>query len=69
MSLKKVKSDDSLKIPATTFNKFIDAARDFHSRIEVFPSNLIAGMFKFTKEEFFEIEDAGVRLPPQVKLQ
>ena len=43
--------------------------RDINTRVEVFPSNLIAGMFKFTKEEFFEIEDAGVRLPPQVKLQ
>ena len=40
--------------------------RDINTRVEVFPSNLIAGIFKFTKEEFFEIEDAGVRLPPQV---
>ena len=43
--------------------------RDINTRVEVFPSNLIAGIFKFAKEEFFEIEDAGVRLPPQVKLQ
>jgi LemA protein len=43
--------------------------RDINTRVEVFPSNLIAGMFKFTKEEFFEIEDAGVRLPPQVSLR
>ena len=42
--------------------------RDINTRVEVFPSNLIAGMFKFTKEEFFEIEDAGVRLPPEVSL-
>ncbi len=42
--------------------------RDINTRVEVFPSNLIAGMFKFTKEEFFEIQDAGVRLLPQVKM-
>ncbi len=32
MSLKKVKSGDTLRIPAHTFNTFIDAARDFRSR-------------------------------------
>ncbi len=42
--------------------------RDINTRVEVFPSNLIAGMFHFTPEEFFEIEDAGVRLPPDVNL-
>ncbi len=43
-------------------------ARDMNTRVEVFPSNLIAGMFRFGKEEFFEIEDAGVRLPQKVDL-
>ncbi len=42
--------------------------RDMNTRVEVFPSNLIAGMFRFAKEEFFEIEDASVRLPPEVRL-
>jgi len=42
--------------------------RDLNTRIEVFPSNLIAGAFKFRKEEFFEIEDAGVRAPQKVEL-
>ena len=40
--------------------------RDLNTRIDVFPSNLIAGMFSFAKEEFFEIEDSVVRQPPQV---
>ena len=31
-SLKKVKSGDALAIPASTFNAFVDAARDFQSR-------------------------------------
>ena len=42
--------------------------RDLNTRIQVFPSNLIAGMFKFARQEFFEIEDSGVRLSPKVDL-
>ncbi len=42
--------------------------RDMNTRAEVFPSNMIASMFKFTREEFFEIEDAGVRAAPKVTL-
>ena len=39
---------------------------DYNTRIEAFPSNLIAGMFKFEKAGYFEIEDAQVRSVPQV---
>lgn len=42
--------------------------RDINTRVEVFPSNIIAGMFQFSKEQFFEIEDSGIRATPQVKL-
>ena len=42
--------------------------RDLNTRVSVFPSNLIAGLFKFAAEEFFEIEDAGVRAAPRVNL-
>lgn len=35
--------------------------RDLNTRIEVFPSNLIAGMFRFAPAEFFEVETATVR--------
>ncbi len=41
--------------------------RDLNTRIEVFPSNIIAGMFGFQKAELFEIEDASMRNAPQVK--
>lgn len=41
--------------------------RDMNTRIEVFPSNIIAGMFRFRREEFFEIEDTGIRTPPAVR--
>ena len=37
--------------------------RDMNTRIEVFPSNLIASLFGFGKEQFFEIEDAARDVP------
>jgi len=42
--------------------------RDLNNRIEVFPSNLIAGIFGFSRGEYFEVEDAGVRAAPQVQI-
>lgn len=39
----------------------------FNNKIEVFPSNMLANMFNFTKEDFFEIEDAAEREAPQVQ--
>jgi LemA protein len=38
----------------------------YNNKIEVFPSNIIAGMFNFKQSEFFEIEDAGERQAPKV---
>jgi len=42
--------------------------RDLNTRIESVPSNIIAHMFNFQREEFFEVESATVRQPPAVKL-
>lgn len=41
--------------------------RDLNIKIESFPANIIANIFKFTKMEFFEIEEAAAREPVQVK--
>ncbi len=30
--------------------------RDFNTKLEVFPNNILAGVFNFKKEEFFQIE-------------
>ena len=38
----------------------------FNNKIQMFPSNIIANMFNFTKREFFEIEDAAEREVPKV---
>jgi LemA protein len=35
--------------------------RDLNTRIEVFPSNLIASLFNFAKEEYFEVESSVIR--------
>lgn len=40
--------------------------RDFNTKIERFPSNVIAGMFSFKEREFFELKDAGERETPKV---
>ncbi|ADB35721.1 LemA family protein [Kribbella flavida DSM 17836] len=39
---------------------------DYNTRIEAFPSNLIAGAFKFEKAGYFEVKDESVRAVPQV---
>ena len=38
----------------------------YNNKIQMFPSNIIAGMFKFIEEEFFEIEDEKEREVPKV---
>jgi LemA protein len=40
--------------------------RDFNTKIEVFPNNIMAGMLKFTKREFFGAEE-GEKEPVKVE--
>jgi LemA protein len=35
--------------------------RDMNTRVEVFPSNIIASMFSFGRETFFEVERSAIR--------
>lgn len=59
-------SDTENKIQAA--RRFYNGmVRDFNTKMEVFPTNLIAGSLKFTKYEFFEIEDKTERENIQVK--
>lgn len=44
-----------------------DSVLFFNNKIEMFPSNIIAGMFNFKQEVFFEVENAAEREAPQVK--
>lgn len=41
--------------------------RDLNIKIESFPANVVASIFRFAKMDFFEIEAAAAREPVQVK--
>ena len=43
------------------------ATRAYNDKLMVFPSNILAGMFNFKEEEYYEIEDNTQREAPQVK--
>ena len=38
----------------------------YNNKIQMFPSNIVAGMFSFKAEEFFEIEDQTEKAVPKV---
>ena len=40
--------------------------RALNTRVEAFPSSIIAGMFGFTKADYFEVDDAAERAPVNV---
>lgn len=59
-------SDTENKIQAS--RRFYNGqVRDFNTKIEVFPTNMIAGMLKFKAFDFFEIGDAKERENVEVK--
>ncbi len=39
---------------------------DLNTSIEQFPTNTVAGIFSFKKEEFFDLEEGAVKEPPKV---
>lgn len=43
--------------------------RDLNTKIQMFPSNLIANVFAFKTREFFELADAAQREAPKVSFQ
>ncbi len=56
-------SDTENKIQAA--RRFYNGnVRDFNTKVETFPSNLIAGMFHFISKEFFEIDESGPEAKP-----
>jgi len=40
--------------------------RDYNTALMTFPTNLLAGMFGFTSEQYFELADAAAREVPKV---
>jgi len=39
----------------------------YNNKTEMFPSNILAGMFNFNREEFFELDDETERVAPKVQ--
>ena len=44
-----------------------DSAATYNTAREMFPGNIVAGIFAFQKQEYFEIEDPTHRAVPEVK--
>lgn len=60
-----VDTEDKVQASRRFYN---GGVRDLNTKIEMFPSNIIAGIFGFVKREFFEVEDmASVEKPVEVK--
>lgn len=59
-----VDTEDKIQASRRFYN---GASRDLNTKIMVFPTNLIAGMFGFKKREFFEVDNqAEVENAPEV---
>jgi LemA protein len=65
LSLQEELSSTENKISFSRQN-YNDQVLYYNNKIEMFPSNILAGMFNFTKEVFFELEDKGERAVPKV---
>jgi LemA protein len=65
VNLQKELSDTEDKV-AYSRQFYNSVVRQFNEKVVVFPSNLIAGMFGFKEQEFFEVEEAEKK-PVEVK--
>lgn len=50
--------EDKLQLSRRYYNATV---RDFNTKIEIFPNNVLAGMFQFKRRQFFEIENPNER--------
>ena len=48
-------TEDRLQTARRFYNNNV---QDYNRRVQAFPSNLVASMFKFTEEEFFHVDEA-----------
>lgn len=66
LELQRELSDTENKIQAA--RRFYNTnVRDLNTGIESFPNNFIAGIFRFSKMEFFELEEEAAKNPVEVK--
>ena len=55
--------EDTLQNARRYYNAVV---RDLNTKIQQFPSNIVAGMFNFKQREFFEVTEAAEREVPKV---
>ena len=53
-------TEDKIQYARQFYN---DSVLNYKNKIEMFPSNIVAGMFKFMPEPFFEAEEADREVP------
>ncbi|QQS35380.1 MAG: LemA family protein [Ignavibacteriales bacterium] len=58
-------TEDQLQYARRYYNGVV---RDYNIRVESFPSNIIANVFRYKTDDYFEIELASERMSPQVKI-
>jgi len=66
LELQRELSDTENKIMAA--RRFYNAnVRDFNTAVQTVPTNIIARLFSFNEQDFFELEDEAARSVPEVK--
>ncbi len=60
-----VDTEDKIAAARRFFNGNV---RDYNNKVQMFPSSIVAGMFHFIPEGFFEVEDDAVRKAVKVTL-
>ena len=53
-----VDTEDKIAAARRFFNGNV---RDYNNKVQMFPSNIVAGVFGFKDEDFFEVQDDAVR--------
>ncbi|MBI5779507.1 MAG: LemA family protein [Planctomycetes bacterium] len=60
-----VDTEDKIAAARRFFNGNV---RDYNNKVQMFPSNIVAGIFGFQNEDFFEVEDDTVRKAVKISI-
>ncbi len=58
-----VEIEDKIQYSRRYYN---GSVRDLNNAIESFPTNLVAKAFSFGEADYFEVENASERMPPEL---
>lgn len=64
LQLELTDTEDKIQAARRFYNSNV---RDLNIKIEMFPYSLIAGIFKFEKREFFDLEEEAAKEPIKIK--